>query len=524
MANNKLKNNKFKGVLVNPFFFPPMMPDTTFYFSRQPVNMPDVALIGLASSAKPYQIDVIDGATSEINFEQFISQVSKYNLVGIRSVASLSSLQVHALITAVKTCSPKTFVVLGGHHATMYYEKWFELVPELDAIICGEGEITFKELVEALALNKSISQINGLVFKNSNNEIKYKGQRSLIKNLDSLPLPDFDMQDHKKYYIPLPGSGGAGTIETSRGCSNSCGFCAVSAMWNKCQRFKSVNRVLTEIEILYKKGIRNIGFADDNFNSKPKMTIKLCDSIKKHFPELRWGAMVSARPYIEYPELASSMHEAGCRFVLIGFEYTENIAKETLKKGMNAAVETGEYRKIYKTLNSLGTTVMGFFIYGFKGETKNELLKMSSITYKLCHFRGMKPYEVIHGTPDYPLLDNVQTGDFYRNIFLCTPPVQHSLPTMLQIGGYIWFHELWSAISGSKSSTNYFFSRISSVLKAFKPVNIDQFKFSKIIYNVSKPKSERLEQLVNETISSAKAIGLKYSASMYHKPEKNING
>ncbi|GAB4302439.1 MAG: hypothetical protein Kow0090_18000 [Myxococcota bacterium] len=496
----------FRGVVCNPFHFPPLLPNTPLLHSRFPINMPDVSLVGLAAAAEPYRVDVVDGWNSALRFKDFIRGVSKYQFVGIRAISSYTALQAHSLAAAVKARSPETLVILGGHHATLYHRKWLESAPEVDAVVRGEGEATFKEICDAIYNRRSFEGIAGVTWRDSHGKIRVERERELIANLDSIPFPRFDLWEEDRYFIPLPVAGKSGAIEASRGCDFACGFCAVAAMWHKTHRWKSSERVIAEMEKLYANGYRKIGFADDNFNSDPNYTLKLCSEIKRRFPLLKWGGMMSAKPFIEEPSLAGAMADAGCKIVVIGFENVESAAVCNLHKGEKGALSEGDYKRVFKALSENGIIVVGLFIYGYEGETRDDLYALGKLSREVCHFAGIQPYEVIHGAIDHPGTDDVGVEDFYKVQMLYSPRVAHTRADRMRAFLPNFASELKNALSLKQWTTLFYGAKSYYGLKALSPFALDDVRFTAILHDARLPKKERLQKLVSETLKAARQI------------------
>ena len=193
---------------------------------------------------------------------------SDIEFVGVTANTSKS------LISALKISQiAKEFelpVFWGGPHATMLPEQVLEN-PYIDGVIISEGEKTIVELAKNIRSN-SLKKTKGIMFKENSKIIKCPSQK-LIKNLDSLPLPAWHLVkkfhraiffDNQKY----------GFIETSRGCPFNCSFCF--RQFGKKWRYKSVNRIIKEIDLLLSMGISCIEFIDDNLLLSKKRMMNLC--------------------------------------------------------------------------------------------------------------------------------------------------------------------------------------------------------------------------------------------------------
>lgn len=155
----------------------------------------------------------------------------------------------------IKTILPDVKIVLGGPEVSFESEKYLNEYPLIDAVICGEGEETFREFIQAQRQNSALNTIKGLSYRD--NIIIVNQPRPLIDSLDEIPFPydsnDFAALKNKIVYY-----------ETARGCAYSCSYCLSSTV--KGLRFLSSKRVNKDIKTLIKAGVKQIKFVDRTFN------------------------------------------------------------------------------------------------------------------------------------------------------------------------------------------------------------------------------------------------------------------
>jgi hypothetical protein len=83
-------------------------------------------------------------------------------------------------------------IIVCSSDATDHYEIYLD--KGANFIIRGEGEITLLELIKQLEKKEDVTTISGIVFKN-NNEILLTPERTVLQNLDELPIPAWDLVD-----------------------------------------------------------------------------------------------------------------------------------------------------------------------------------------------------------------------------------------------------------------------------------------------------------------------------------------
>lgn len=205
----------------------------------------------------------------------------KPDLVGISTLTPSRHKAVYVAKLAKKLI-PGTKTVLGNVHPTIMWHQMMEHYPEIDFIVRGEGEETLWELVSGLALPK----IKGLIWR-KNNRVFDNTPRPMIKNIDSLPIPAWDLIDPQTY--PPRGSGMANGIDLaheirypiifSRGCMGACTFCSSWIIW-KGYRFRSGKNVADEVEYLTRNfHARHFVFQDDTLTGSRKDIMYFCREI-----------------------------------------------------------------------------------------------------------------------------------------------------------------------------------------------------------------------------------------------------
>jgi anaerobic magnesium-protoporphyrin IX monomethyl ester cyclase len=124
----------------------------------------------------------------------------------------------------VKEVSPETKVAVGGLWYSALYKETLEENPAIDFILIGEGELTLEDLLKALdAKDADLSKIHGLASR-KNGQVVVGPHRELIKDIDILPLPAYDLFPMEKYVNHTYWTNFC-ELFTSRGCPGGCSFC-----------------------------------------------------------------------------------------------------------------------------------------------------------------------------------------------------------------------------------------------------------------------------------------------------------
>ena len=330
------------------------------------------------------EVDILDCVKEELSHSAFKKRVKKHNpeVVGFQ-VFSQDLLSLEKSLAIVKDLNPKIVTIAGGPHPSGLPEEMLKKFKNLDFVFCGEAEIGLPMLLKSLPNKQGFSKIPGLGWRNKKGKIIINPQ-IFVKDLDSLGFPAWDLLQPQTYpnapqgiiFKNLP----IAPIMATRGCPFSCTFCAGWTISGKKIRRRSVNHVLKEIEFLYKKyGVREIHFLDDNFTLNRDYVEDFCHQLLKKDFKISWCCPNGVRLDTLNKRLLKLMKKAGCYYVSVGIESGSDRILGLMKKGTT----TQKIKKMAKMVNKAGMTINGFFILGYPGETKTEILQTISFAKRL---------------------------------------------------------------------------------------------------------------------------------------------
>ena len=260
-------------------------------------------------------------------------------------------------------------VIVSGSDATDHLDKYF--LHKADYIICGEGEITLGEIADKLnnTSDKNFNDINGLALI-KNNEIVKTGKRAVIKDLDSLPFPDWSLIDVERYKTLWLKHHGyfSMNIVTTRGCPYHCNWCA-KPIYGQVYNSRSPENVVSEMKFLKEKySPDHIWFCDDIFGLKPEWINKFDEAVNREDAKIKFKCLSRADLLLKENNI-SHLAKAGCDSVWIGAESGSQKILDAMDKGTQVE-QIYEARKLLKK-NKIKT---GFFLqFGYTGETKEDI-------------------------------------------------------------------------------------------------------------------------------------------------------
>lgn len=278
-------------------------------------------------------VDIIDANLERLSVKETVKRIldNKYDLVGISFMTPQADFAFE-LTKEIKGADKDILVVHGGVHPTV--NPLDSLNNHADYCVIGEGEITFKEMLESLRNGTKPHDIDGLAYK-VNEEVKFTKPREFIENLDDIPPPAFDLLSIEKYKEDLHVKNGlAIPVMASRGCPFNCSFCTSPTIWRRTVRFRSPENILDEIRgYIDRYNIRKFHFYDDNFLLSEKRMEDFCRAVKKSRMKFEWICLGRTDTINRHPEILKTMKHAGCLGLEIGVEtLDDNVLKSTNKK------------------------------------------------------------------------------------------------------------------------------------------------------------------------------------------------
>jgi len=264
---------------------------------------------------------------------------------------------------------PDVRIVIGGHNASFVDRLTLERFPFVDAIVRGEGETTFNELVSAYDAGDDERSIKGVTYRRGKDIVR-NGARELIHNLDDLPLPDYSFLPPFSVYrevYGLPRS--IAILEMGRGCPYNCIYCSESIMWQRKTRNFSVSRLVEEMENLHKNfGAECFLLAYDQFTAKRPFVESFCRQvIEKGLNHLPWYC-ISRLDSVD-AALLGLMGEAGCESMCYGIDSGSKRTLSFIRKNIDHDIL---YQRVVETADQ-GIIPTLSFVIGFPEEEKQDI-------------------------------------------------------------------------------------------------------------------------------------------------------
>ena len=358
---------------------------------------PSAALLHLAAMlrANNYEPVIVDLNNHEVNKQKdkyfeysekiIIDSLNKHkpDLVGINCLFSGNFPDVLKFARTIKSHSPNSKIAIGGMHPTTFPKEIITNCDDIDYVAIGEGENAIVALAASIKTKNEnlLSSIKSFAYKDKDGVVRINREQNYIDDLNSLPIPAWDLIDHKKFEIDMdnfynPTDNLIGkfraTIFSSRACPCDCNFCDMFLVMGKKHRKKTIKTIVDEIEYLHKShGVNYFSFMDDNLTLNRTHIMDLCNEIIRRKLAIIWDTPGGLWVNSLREEIVAKMAEAGLvranLAIESGDEYIRNkVVKKSLER--EKIFEVAGYLKKYKIMS------YGGFIMGFPEDT-NETLK-----------------------------------------------------------------------------------------------------------------------------------------------------
>jgi anaerobic magnesium-protoporphyrin IX monomethyl ester cyclase len=308
--------------------------------------------IEIADSLERFQPDVV------VIYDDGFNYLTKMCLTNMREAAFTM-----AAIAKQRGCK----VIVCSSDSTDHYGVYLE--NGADYIIFGEGEMTLLDVITKLSANQPVDLVPGIAFQH-NEEVINTGRRGVIRNLDELPLPAWDLVNIQSYrslwnkkqkYFSL-------NITASRGCTFKCNWCAKPLFGNR-YHARSVQSVINELKVLVNDfGAEHIWFCDDIFGIKAGWVKEFAELVQKENLQFKFKIQSRADLLLE-KDVIKYLKQAGCDEVWIGAESGSQKILDAMEKGTTVE-QIYMSRMLLKKFNIKSA----FFLqFGYPGEIKEDI-------------------------------------------------------------------------------------------------------------------------------------------------------
>jgi radical SAM superfamily enzyme YgiQ (UPF0313 family) len=416
--------------------------------SRENMIWPQVSLAQMAALLVPdYTVKIIDAIAERMTWPQFEQRLRalqcRYYLTQVTAPTLTNDM--YGVFLA-KSLGAQTMAF--GTHVTPMVRETLRAFPALDYVLRGEPELTLRELVDTLEVQRGrwqvaddghlaearssaaaaghaitwkmwaedpawrpawttsdepLAAVRGLGWRR-NGEVTVNSDRPFFRNLDDLPMPLHDLLPLASYRMPMI-KGPYTFIVTSRGCPAGCKYCIKHVTYQYAVRLRSPEKLVEEMHLLYGLGVRHIHMYADLFTVNRDQVVDLCKLMIKDGPKVTWTAN-SRVDYVD-EEMLRLMGQAGCNLMAWGIESGNEVVLKKAHKGYKME----QAHRALRWSHEAGIKNWGYFIIGLPGETVETIHETIAVSKALpldiALFHVAAPYP---GTPFF--FEVVENGWF----------------------------------------------------------------------------------------------------------------
>jgi radical SAM superfamily enzyme YgiQ (UPF0313 family) len=260
-------------------------------------------------------------------------------------------------------------IILGGPEVRHNTESFLQA--GADYAVIGEGEETLTDLINTLEERHptKLKEIQGIGFKDGANETIITEDRTLIKFIDDLPVPNrkkIDINRYQKAWKEYHGTD-AISISTMRGCPYTCKWCS-RAVYGLTYRRRSPKVVVDEIELIINEYHPDtLWFVDDVFTISHDWIKEFCSELKQRDVHIKYECITRSDRMNE--DIISMLKVSGCYRLWIGAES----GSQRVIDFMDRRVNVDQVRKMIHLSKKYGIETGTFIMLGYPGETEEDI-------------------------------------------------------------------------------------------------------------------------------------------------------
>ncbi len=328
----------------------------------------------------------------------------------------------YVVAKAVREKFPSLPILWGGWFPSVIPELYFEH-GIADAVGIGQGELTFREAVQAIDAGEPLSSVPGLALPGGDRTI-FTDTRPVV-GFDKLERTPWELLDYEKYAelqvkpsyntkvrhrFPIPGHWTPDnpprgfSFFSSFGCPEPCSFCCsplVTGRRWKAVPGKELAEELMELQQRFKFDV--LRFQDANFGVAQKRTKEFSDTLIEHGSPLWWNGTIEIETIMRYSqETLDGLKESKCHLLWLGAE----AGTEAMQKRIGKNIKLDHIPKAIGELATRNIVPGTFWIIGYPGESQESMEATLKLAAKIKHMypiagSDVYPFRPIPGTEDF---------------------------------------------------------------------------------------------------------------------------
>jgi radical SAM superfamily enzyme YgiQ (UPF0313 family) len=297
---------------------------------------PPLALIHLAAPLvdKGYQVKIVDSAVTPDCVSAVLREAEGALCLGISMVTGPMITQGVAVAKAVRARHPELPIVVGGWHASILPEQTLR-APYLDAVVKGQGELTFLEIVERYARGeRDLAGIPGSLYK-KDGKVVWNADRGYT-DINALPKRPFDLVEFEPYARKCDGTRWI-LYCTSHGCPWDCSYCSNASVYGRNWKPLLPETAVAEMaELARRYRLDVIDIIDDNYLVRRDRSIEIAERLIKEDLGVAYYIQTRTDQIDRLSDLElDTLAKSGMRRIFFGLESGSNKVMRSVNKRLD---------------------------------------------------------------------------------------------------------------------------------------------------------------------------------------------
>lgn len=272
--------------------------------------------VGSALDRSRFEVVIVDGrlASQEALFRALDGALC----LGVTVLTGAPLQDALDVSRAVRSKFPDLPIIWGGWHPSLFPEMC-AAEPSVTAVVSGQGEETFVDIVERLAAGERIDDVPGSAMRNPAGKVTINFPR-LLRDINELPAHDYDLIPVERYFN-LKGQRQLDYI-SSQGCRFRCNFCADPAVYKRGWYGLHPERMIAEISSLWHRyHFTDLSFQDETYFTHKQRVAEVAEGFLTAGLPFSWfGTMRADQGRRLDDEVFALCKQSGLRRVMIGLE------------------------------------------------------------------------------------------------------------------------------------------------------------------------------------------------------------
>jgi len=332
-------------------------PQSVFY------TMP-LALLALGSHLDPsrYEVRIVDGRLERDPLEAILAEIDDALCLGVTVLTGAPIQDALRVTRAARARRPDLPIIWGGWHPSLFPVETLADEPSIDLTVQGQGEVTFREVVERLAGGQDVGRLAGTAARAGDHPVR-NPPRPLL-DINAFSAHDYGLIPVERYFV-LKKERQLDYI-SSQGCRFRCTFCADPSVYERGWVGLEPARMGEELETLWRRyRFDDVGFQDETFFTSRKRVEAIAEEFLRRGLGFTWMATMRADQGARLDEsILATCKRAGLRRVIIGLESGSQAMLDWMKKDI-------KLEQVYESAEKCrrhGVAILFNLIVGFPDE------------------------------------------------------------------------------------------------------------------------------------------------------------